>query len=212
MLSDSTHARPVVAAFDVDGTLTTRDCVLPFLWRVARLRLPAALARHPLDLARALARRDDNGLKALAVGALRGVPLAEAAGQGEELARLVWSKRMRPDTVARLERHRHLGHRVVLVSASLEPYLLPLGATLGVDAVLCTRLALGPGGRLTGEIEGLNCRGPEKARRLSAWLEENGLSGAELWAYGDSSGDHELLATAHHPVWVRGRSLSPDPA
>ena len=28
-------ARPVVAAFDVDGTLTTRDCVVPFLVAVA---------------------------------------------------------------------------------------------------------------------------------------------------------------------------------
>ena len=45
--------RPVVAAFDVDGTLTTRDCVTPFLCRAAgpaprsRARAPSvALARR----------------------------------------------------------------------------------------------------------------------------------------------------------------------
>lgn len=211
VLSDSTDSRPVVAAFDVDGTLTTRDCVTPFLWRVAGLRFPAVFARHPLDLVRALVRRDRNALKALAVRALRGVLDAEAARQGDELARLVWSQRMRRDTVARLARHRDLGHRVVLVSASLEPYLLPLGAMLAADAVLCTRLELAPDGRLTGEIEGSNCRGPEKVRRLRQWLDENGLGDAELWAYGDSSGDDELLATADHPVRVRGRTVVPNP-
>ena len=30
-----TPRRPVVAAFDVDRTVTTRDCVVPFLRRVA---------------------------------------------------------------------------------------------------------------------------------------------------------------------------------
>lgn len=211
MLSHSTNIRPVVAAFDVDGTLTTRDCVTPFLWRVCGLRFPAAFVRHPLATARALARRDADVLKALAVRPLRGAPAPEVARKGEDLARLVWSRRMRADTVARLERHRQLGHRIVLVSASLDPYLVPLGETLRVDAVLCTRLALGPDGRLTGELEGRNCRGPEKARRLSAWLDANGLAGAELWAYGDSSGDDELLAMADHPVLVRRRSLAPGP-
>jgi phosphatidylglycerophosphatase C len=39
----------VVAAFDVDGTLTTRDCVRPFLERVAgRRRLVTSVLRRPL--------------------------------------------------------------------------------------------------------------------------------------------------------------------
>ena len=38
--------RPVVAAFDVDGTLTTRDCVVPFLYRAGGLRAGLALVRH----------------------------------------------------------------------------------------------------------------------------------------------------------------------
>ena len=45
--------RPVVAAFDVDGTLTTRDCVLPFLVAVAGpTGLALALARRAPALAR----------------------------------------------------------------------------------------------------------------------------------------------------------------
>ena len=40
--------RPVVVAFDVDGTLTTRDCVVPFLLAVAGpTRLAIGLTRAP---------------------------------------------------------------------------------------------------------------------------------------------------------------------
>ncbi len=38
--------RPVVVAFDVDGTLTRRDCVVPFLWRLGATRLVLGLARR----------------------------------------------------------------------------------------------------------------------------------------------------------------------
>ena len=44
---------------------------------------------------------------------------------------------LRADTVSRLRWHQRMGHRIVLVSASLSPYLRPLGRRLGVDAVLC---------------------------------------------------------------------------
>ena len=88
----------------------------------------------------------------------------------------------------------------MLASASLEPYLLPFGDSLGVDGVVCTRLERGRDGLLTGRLEGPNCRGAEKARRLEAWLVDNGLADATLWAYGDSAGDDELLARADRPV------------
>ena len=63
---------PVVAAFDVDGTLTTEDCVVPFLRLAAGRRLPLARLRRPLALAAGLARRDRDRLKELACAALAG--------------------------------------------------------------------------------------------------------------------------------------------
>ena len=56
----------------------------------------------------------------------------------------------------------------------------------------------------SGRLDGPNCRGPEKVRRLREWFDRQGLDRADLtlWAYGDSSGDRELLAWADHPVWV----------
>ena len=62
-----------------------------------------------------------------------------------------------------------------------------------VDGVACTRLESDASGRLTDGSSGANCRGPER-RGASEWLADAGLEDAELWAYGDSPGDAELLA------------------
>ena len=74
--------RMVVVAFDVDGTLTTRDCVRPFLERVAgRRRLVAAVLRRPLATVVATARRDRDGLKEIIVGgSLRGKRVTDVDG------------------------------------------------------------------------------------------------------------------------------------
>lgn len=207
----SPERRRAVAAFDVDGTLTRRDCVLPFLARTAAWRLPLAFLRRPRETVSALARRDRDALKALACLSLRHAEKASLDRQGAAFADAVHARGLRPDTPARLEAHRARGDAIVLVSASLDPYLDPLGALLGVDAVLCTRLEVGPDGRCTGRLDGPNCRGADKERRLRAWLESEGLAGAELWAYGDSAGDAQLLAMADHAVCVRSITIAPEP-
>lgn len=201
----------MVAAFDVDGTLTTRDCVTPFLRRAAGRRLWTTLLVHPLALVASVARRDRDRLKELACRALRGLASAQIDTLGTAFAREIVAGRLRADTVARLRRHRELGHTVILASASLDPYLAPLGELLGADGVVCTILERGADGRLTGRLVGRNCRGAEKARRVREWLDEAGLADAELWAYGDSDGDAELLALADHALRVDGIHVAPEP-
>ena len=79
--------RPVVAAFDVDGTLTTRDCVAPFLYRARGLRAGLALVRHPLSVSRALAHRDRDSIKALVCTAFAGMHGEEVDVLGATFAR-----------------------------------------------------------------------------------------------------------------------------
>ncbi|MEY2553373.1 MAG: phosphatidylglycerophosphatase [Ilumatobacteraceae bacterium] len=202
----------VVAAFDVDGTLTTRDCLRPFLERVAgRRRLIMSLMRRPLATVVAAVRRDSDRFKEIIVGgSLRGKLVTEVETTGEQFAQFVLVNWVRPDTLRRLRWHQQAGHRTVLVSASLAAYLRPLALRLGIDDVLCTdstRLGERYGDRLVG----LNCRAAEKRRRLEQWLEERRWVNAEVWAYGNSAGDRELLARADHPVWVNGETISEIP-
>ncbi|HKA03531.1 MAG TPA: HAD family hydrolase [Acidimicrobiales bacterium] len=185
-----------IAAFDFDGTLTRRDCMVPFLRQVAG---SGALVRAVAAESGAVARRDRDALKAGVVRRLlAGRSLADLSDEGSRFAAEIVARRLRPDTVAILRRHQEAGDRTVLVSASLRPYLDPVAAALRIDHVICTELETRDG-VLTGELVDGNCRGPAKATRLQAWLGEHAL---EVWAYGDSSGDNELLALAAHGVRV----------
>lgn len=197
----------VIAAFDFDGTLTKRDSVVPFLrrflWRPQAM--VGILRQTPAGLV-ALTRRDRDALRLAATAALlRGIPAAVVEQQAAAFSGEIVSSRLRPDTIERLKWHRSLGHRVVVVSASYDSYLLHVAEHLGVEAVLSTRLEVGPDDLCTGQLDGANCRGPEKVRRLHEWLRAQGLCRADVtvWAYGDSNGDRELLADADHPVWVQ---------
>jgi len=157
-----------------------------------------------LLLAQALAGgpRRDVAKAALLNRLLAGQPLEPLAAVAEAFADDVVARRLRPSMRHRLEWHRQAGHQIVIVSASPELYVAPIGRRLGVDAVLGTRLEVGPDGRLTGRLLGANCRGPEKVARLREWL---GAEPALLWAYGDSRGDTEMLAVAETAVRVGGR-------
>lgn len=192
---------PTVAAFDVDGTITTRDCVVPFMRRVTGARrIVPRLAVRPDRLVPVLTSRDRDGLKALAAAAaFRGYRYDDLTTAGAAFAEMVHQRWLRSDTIESLQRHREEGHRTVLVSASFEVYLRPLAALLGVDDVLATRLAVRDG-LATGALDGPNCRGPEKVVRLHEWLGDR--SAVHVVAYGDSAGDRELLADADTAHWV----------
>jgi phosphatidylglycerophosphatase C len=159
----------------------------------------------------AAVRRDRDRLKEIIVGgSLRGKLVTDVERVGEQFAQYVLVNWLRPDTLRRLRWHQRSGHRTVLVSASLAAYLRPLALRLGVDDVLCTD-STRSGDRYGDRLNGLNCRAGEKRRRLDQWLEEQRFVGAEVWAYGDSAGDRELLDRADHAVWVNGSTISEVP-
>jgi HAD superfamily hydrolase (TIGR01490 family) len=195
----------VVAAFDFDGTISHRDSLLPFLVSVrGPVAVGLALFRIAPQLAcMAVGRGDRDATKERLVGKLlTGHPADELREAGRRHASAL-VHRLRPATLERIRWHREQGHELVMISASPSVYLEPLAAELGFDAVLATRLQDDGAGRLTGRLEGGNVRGAAKVSRLEGWL--GGREPAALWAYGDSSGDRELLARADHPFRVGRR-------
>jgi phosphatidylglycerophosphatase C len=195
------RSRPVVAAFDFDGTLTRGGSVWPFLvamagrWRVVRAAL---VLSGRLAVAAAFGGRfADDAKEALFRRTLAGIPTDDLKIRADVFGREHYRRHARADVRAQLEWHRTQGHRLVIVSASLDCYLDAVGHELAVDAVVATRLAAGPDGRLTGGYEGRNCRGPEKLDRMQHWIEKTtGSTDAFVWAYGNSDGDRQLLRGA----------------
>lgn len=206
-----------VAAFDFDGTLSRRDTLIPFLVRAAgRRRFAAAAARVGLSGARRdvpLGDRDEVKV-ALLSELFAGRAEDELESLGRIYARDLLANQLRPEVLDRLRRHRHAGHEVLFVSASLAYYLEPLADELELQGVLAVQPAVDQG-RLTGALARPNVRAAEKAARLREWLgapAEGPLVGVELWAYGNSSGDHALLAMADHAAWLGAPSKVPSGA
>ena len=198
-----------IAAFDVDGTLTRRDCVVPFIRQVAGTRpMVKQLALGARRSIPAVVRRDRDCLKALgAHAAFAGRDVAEVQQLADVFAADVFATGLRPDQWSAMSRHAAAGDQIVLVSASFEIYLRPLAELLGADDVLAVRLET-DGDIFTGNLVGPNCRGPEKVRRLNEWLDEHhgGRANVHVTAYGDSAGDRELLLDSDTAVYVGSSS------
>jgi phosphatidylglycerophosphatase C len=201
--ADKTGNRPVVAAFDFDGTLTRGGSVWQFLVAIAgRTRVVEAGVRDLPKLCVAAAvggTANDVAKLGLFSRLLAGRGNDTVSKQASEFGLLHFRRRARLEICDRLRWHMEQGHRVVIVSASPELYLESVAKELGVDGLICTRLEVGADGKLTGRYDGLNCRGAEKARRLRGWIDEH-VSTSEnntfVWAYGNSAGDLEMLRTA----------------
>ena len=200
----------VVAAFDFDGTLTHRDTLAPFLFRSrGYTAVTAAGLRHLPALATAAAGRGsrDDAKAALLRTLYTGVDAEAMQAIGTAYATQVIARALRVDTVARLDWHRREGHELVLITASLGLYAIPVAERLGIPTVFATTLEERDG-RLTGALVGSNMRGAEKARRLADYLDG---ADATVWAYGDSAGDRELLAAATHATLVKNVTVAPVP-
>lgn len=184
-----------LVAFDFDGTITTRDSFTAFLrWRAGPIRYALGVLRLLPGVLAYLIHRDRGRIKAQAVAEfLKGVPREDFEADARTFAELYAPRLFRPDALATWRRWRAEGARLVIVSASPDAVVAPFAEKLGADRLIATRMAYDQEGRVAGAFEGANCRGPEKIERLKA---EFGPDLTLKAAYGDTSGDREMIALA----------------
>lgn len=102
---------------------------------------------------------------------------------------------------AKIAWHQNQGHRVVILSASIEEIVKPVAVHLGLgDDYLCTHLAI-KNDRYTGQLAGPLCYGPGKVYWAQQWAQRNNLPfpPATSYFYTDSSSDLPLLEMVSHP-------------
>lgn len=187
-----------LALFDFDGTLTTRDSFVAFiidsqpLWKL----LFGALCLLPSLSLYACSLVQRQTMKERALQQFFGKWPAQRLNQAaERFASKRLDSLLRPEVGPLLEWHKEKGHCCVLVSASIESYLIPWAQRHGFCCVLASQPQV-EGGLITGRLNGKNCWGPEKVRRIQSWLD--GRKPVVTYAYGDTRGDAEMLDYAQH--------------
>jgi phosphatidylglycerophosphatase C len=184
-----------LVAFDFDGTITVRDSFTAFLkWRAGPARYALGLLRLAPGLLAYLVHRDRGRIKAEATAEfLKGLSREDLEAEARTFAELCGPTLLRPDALAAWRRWRAEGATLVIVSASPDAVVAPFAEKLGADRLIATEVAYDSQGRVAGTFATPNCRGPEKITRLKAAF------GPDLHlkaAYGDTSGDREMLAMA----------------
>jgi HAD superfamily phosphoserine phosphatase-like hydrolase len=181
-----------VNAYDFDHTIYSGDSSYDFIWyclsRDAKLwrympGIAATLVRYVLGLT------TRKKFKESAFSFLSGVKNID------EMLELFWSRNEKKIAPWYRENHQKSD---IIISASPEFLLAPIAGRLGVDTVLGTKM-----NKLSGHINGENCRGEEKVRRLR----EAGLADTIDAAYSDSLADLPLLTLARRPFMVKKNTL-----
>lgn len=200
-----------LALFDFDGTLTRHDSLIPFLravrgywglgWGMTK-SLPW-LAGYALKCT-----PNDTAKQRLLRYTLGGLPLDGLRAAGRAFAQNNIPTMLRADMMARLHAHQARGEDCILLSASLDLYLVPWARAAGFHDMLCSSLEEDQNHRATGQLKGNNCYGIEKVHRIKEYISRHEHGYDYITAYGDSSGDMPLLRFANEGYLVKNEIKS----
>ena len=200
-----------LAIFDLDGTITRRDSLLPFVagyvWRHPSRwwRLPLCLS--PL-VRYALGETDRGKLKGQIIQCtLGGLSKSALAPWRQTFTQRLLARGLYAEALVCIAAHRRTQAYCVLLSASPDLYVPAIADALGFDECICTELRWRGDDTLDGELLSTNRRGAEKARCVAELMAEHRplLS----YAYGNSTADLEHLQMVSSGTYVNGPALDP---
>lgn len=189
-----------IAAFDFDGTLTTKESLIQFIKFTHKTTFPLKLLHSLPTLLKSsigLASRQE-AKESILTSLYKNIPRTELEALGQNFADNTIDSFLNPPLIEKLHWHQQQGHICVLVSANIEVYLKPWAKRHNLQHVLCSELATSPEGLITGKLSKPNCWGPEKARQLLLLISSQNYQPSQIYAYGDSRGDRELLQLANN--------------
>jgi fatty acyl-CoA reductase len=201
---------PVVAVFDMEGTIITSNVVESYVWaRMADLepddwpkelasvfgKIPGYLQidrRDRGDFLRTFFRRYEGA-------SVEGIDRLVANHVGEFMLQKASAAAIR-----RVRAHRAAGHRTILITAAAEPFVQPLAPLF--DVVIGAELEQRDG-RYTGFMSAPPLVGEARAAWLKRYALLEGVDLKHSYAYADSYSDLPLLRAVGNPV-----AVSPDSA
>jgi phosphatidylglycerophosphatase C len=193
------------AVFDLDGTITKRDTLLPFLRNLNTGGTTMGLMRASPWIGMSAFDRThrDRAKEILLRSTLGGQTVDRVHAAAERFSRGLIPRGLVPEVVDRIERHRAKGHRIAVASASPDVVVAAIARRLEIDTVIATKLEI-VDGCYTGRYGSHNVRSGEKLRRV---IESLGC--APSHAYGNLPDDEPLLSAAASGFVVKGRRIEP---
>lgn len=204
--------RPIrVAIYDLDRTVLRTPTFTLFLlwaaWREAAWRLLLLPALAALMIGYALRLYGRNRFKPAAIRLMLGGGIApeRAKKLAAEFAAWRVPRDVAPGAAACIARDRAEGYRLLMATAAPEFYAGAIADALGFDAIVASRHQRDVAGNWLPLLDGPNCYGEEKARRVAEWLSANAPDGAaHIRAYSDHVSDAPTFALAGE-AWLVGR-------
>jgi phosphatidylglycerophosphatase C len=200
------------AFYDLDRTILSTPTFTLFLYWAAATDKPWRLLLTPIWLLLAigytLKLTDRGGFKPAAIRLFLGSDMSQArmAKLAQRFADWRIPADVAPGAAKAIARDRAEGYRLIMATAAPEFYAQALGDKLGFEAVIASRHLRAADGAWSPQIDGDNCYGAEKGRRVAAWLAAQKIEGLRhIRAYSDHPSDASLFALADESVLV-GRS------
>jgi HAD superfamily hydrolase (TIGR01490 family) len=207
-------AAPGLCLFDLDDTLLPLDSDHAWGEFVIRLGWVDEIAfRRRNDafyLQYKAGQLDIHAYIEFATEPLRARSPGEAGRAHAQFMREVIGPNVRPSALNLVREHQARGDWVALVTATNDFITAPIAKAFGIDDLLAVRLERGPGGTITGRIDGVPSYREGKAQRVDQWLGGRGRGWADfarISVYSDSPNDLPLLDRATDPV-----ATNPTPA
>jgi putative phosphoserine phosphatase/1-acylglycerol-3-phosphate O-acyltransferase len=136
----------------------------------------------------------------------KGKTLDELDEMGRKFTRSVLGGYLYADALEKITEHQKAGHTVVIASSALPFQIDALAEELGIEHVLCTKLAVDGEGRCTGEVDGEMLWGKPKALAVAAFAREHDIDLDNSFAYANGDEDVDFLSTVGNP-----RPTNPEP-
>jgi HAD superfamily hydrolase (TIGR01490 family) len=191
-----------LALFDFDGTLTTKDTLLEFITHVhgKNKMYIGFILNSPWILLMKLGLIDNQVAKERILSYfLRGKTKAQLSTWGNEFCSQKLPQLLRKDAMEALKKHQKKNDEIFIVSASADIWIKPFANKEEVG-LICSELEV-VDDKFTGKLKGKNCNGHEKVNRINYVIDINKY--ANIYAYGDSSGDEQMLAMATFPFFKK---------
>ena len=129
--------------------------------------------------------------------------MAEGEAVRRRFMREVIEPHVKPAALELVEVHRAKGDLIALVTATNEFVTAPIAERFGIETLIAVRLERGPGGTITGRIDGVPSYQAGKVTRVADWLRSLGTDWdamERISVYSDSPNDLPLLEKATDPV------------